>query len=121
MTAPATPLPCPFCGAAMIWGGGESAWLHPERVIRCAAQATALRTATQLAAWNRRVPPPGQAALVEALREALAYIEKIATADGAFAAQQVGDLLGRAGRLADRARAALSAVADDGADAAGVG
>lgn len=78
MTAPATPLPCPFCGAGMalvVGYGLDRLTVHVHAVTPieydggyCRLADTALEP-HEIAAWNRRVPPPGQAALVEALRE----------------------------------------------------
>jgi len=49
----AAPRECPFCSATLLWHDVPG-WTHPERVNECVAEKVVVRTARQLAAWNRR-------------------------------------------------------------------
>ena len=122
MTAPATPLPNLIAALGEAAAEIMEAAAHGDGAARWTARPEAIRTLAYgvpalLAAWNRRAQPPGQAALVDALREIVAVV------DGR--ADEARDAVRPIPHdnwtdIATRLRAALSAVAD-GADAAGVG
>jgi len=133
MTAPATPLPCPLCASEFRFNlesglklaQKHEAWRHP---INGCLLGNFRVWARDIAAWNRRVPPPGQAALVEAdeqtiQRVAVAICEARGQDPHELTYHHNGEILEPYGdawtRYIPEARAALSAVADG--DAAGVG
>ncbi|MGY3607699.1 MULTISPECIES: Lar family restriction alleviation protein [unclassified Bradyrhizobium] len=58
-SAPAAPLPCPFCGSAEIWVNSD---LVPKYVVckKCTAFGPTAMTVTQATErWNRRVAAAG--------------------------------------------------------------